>query len=418
LTVIDHKFWQGIFNHAVGEVTPVACLPENLPDPGLYSAIKVIAAGKAAAAMAQTLEKSWPKQKLEGMAVCPYGYERSCEQIAVYGASHPLPDENSVAAADKALTIAASVKSGELLLVLLSGGGSSLLCAPLKGMSLAVKQTLTQQLLRCGASIDEINLVRSYYSRIKGGGLLGCMGAGGDVLTLAISDVVSNDPAKIASGPTVYRDASEAEVMDLLARYGISQPKIDAIVPTSRPSAGTYKIIADAAVMLDVAHARFAGLGFDVFDLGRAVQGEARLAAKKHAALIIQAVAENLDSPIAFISGGELTVTCMGAGIGGPNQEYLLAIMAELPPGKFAGFAADTDGCDGVGGAAGAFFDQQTHLLAHQKNSYKPYLDNNDSFNFFKWLSGNFNVPPTFTNVNDLRIILYLADENPLLTEK
>ena len=403
----DHSFWQDFFAQAVGVVSPSACVASALPDPSLYRSIKIIAAGKAATAMAAVVEQSWPTQSFSGIAVCPYGHQTICRKFQVIEAAHPVPDKNSLMAAQKVLSLAATVEPGDLLLVLLSGGASSLLSAPVDGMTLAVKKDLTNGLLKAGAPIEEMNLIRSYYSKIKSGGLLAQVPKGAEVLTLAISDVVSDDPAKIGSGPTHW-SISPADMVDqLLRKYGISAPEIRVPPREEQVVSGRYQIVACADAMLAAAAAWLTTKGFWVIDLGRAEQGEARDVAMQHVHQIVESLKENPDRKIAFLSGGELTVTVSGAGKGGPNQEYLLTVMSKLEPGKFAGFAADTDGRDGIGGAAGAFFDPATHRITHKRGLYAKALKNNDSFNFFKEIKVLFKVTPTLTNVNDVRVILY-----------
>lgn len=419
--MLDELFWQDFYAQAVASVHPAACLTDHLPDPGSYRAIKVIAAGKAAAAMAETLEKAWPDQELSGIAVCPYGYERPCQSIEILSAAHPVPDENSLIAAKKALGVASSLRSGDLLLVLLSGGGSALLCAPCEGLPLAAKRDLTQQLLMCGADIGEINTVRSYYSRIKAGGLLAGVDRGASVLTLAVSDVVGDDPSKIASGPTVAEQVDVTQVSQILSQYRIKAPV--GAVPDVRPEIyadNRYYIVANAATALATAKRFLSAQGYNIVDMGADTVGEAQRVAKDHSHTITQSVTHGLKEKTAFLSGGELTVTLGNSAVqgkGGPNQEYLLAVMKYLEPGQYAGFAADTDGRDGVGGAAGGYFNPEIHKRAAQAVGYQPYLRGHNSLMFFNMLNSNFNVKPTFTNVNDLRVILFDPSGSFLLTD-
>jgi len=405
--VTEKAFWQELFSAATAVVQPASCLPAFLPDPSKYDAIKVVAAGKAAAAMIQCLEETWPTVKVSGFAVCPYGYERPCQKVDVISAAHPVPDENSVAAAMKALKLAAGTGPRELLLVLLSGGGSSLLCAPIDGVSLLEKQKLTADLLASGATINDINLVRSYYSRIKAGGLVSSVQEDAEVLTLAISDVVGDDVAKIASGPTVCAPPAETDVRAVLSRFDVMAPSGYFPVERRAFEGHGYHIIASADTMLSKVREFLTAQDYEVVYLGGDVVGEAREVARAHAAEMRGRAVKNSKTRLAFLSGGELTVTVKGDGLGGPNQEYLLALMASLPAGQYAGFAADTDGRDGEGGAAGAFFDADTHIRAAKENRYSEYLQRNNSYNFFNGLSCNFKGIPSFTNVNDLRVIIY-----------
>jgi len=406
--MVDERFWQDFFEQAVAVVRPIACLPRALPDPQFYRSVKVIAAGKGASAMASVLEACWPDEDFTGVIVCPYGYlDKVNGQLETLEAAHPVPDQNSINAAKKALGVATTVEPGDLLLVLLSGGASALLCAPSAGITLQEKQQITAGLLAAGAPIDELNQVRSHYSKIKAGGLLAHVVAGATIVTLAISDVVGDEPAQIGSGPTCWSPSSEPVVQDILRKYSIEAPR-GHIPPLEKPTASSeFKIIANADVMLTEAANWLVERGFAVVDLGSVETGIARDVAKLHAHRISERVKAKPARKAAFLSGGELTVEVKGSGQGGPNQEYLVALMSKLEPGRYAGFAADTDGCDGVGGAAGAFFDQVTHATAQQNEGYTKCLENNDSCNFFNNLSSLLKVKPTLTNVNDLRVVLY-----------
>ena len=358
--------------------------------------------------MSVTLEKAWPLADMSGVAICPYGHSTHCKNIEIMESAHPVPDRNSVLAAEKAMAIASSVGANDLFLVLLSGGGSSLMCAPADSFSLEDKRQLTQKMLRSGAPIGDINLVRSFLSKIKSGGLLANVVSGAKVLTLAISDVVGDDPTKIASGPTVYQPMDIEAVRSTLRKYGAAV-HIPVMPEKSKPLvASEYHIIANANRMLFKARELLAKEGFSVQNLGTAEEGEAQKVAAKHRQLILQEVSLRPKEKIAFLSGGELTVIVDGTGSGGPNQEYLLTLMSLLEPGAFSGFAVDTDGCDGIGGAAGAFFDVPSHCEAHSKKMYADYLDENDSYSFFKNLGCMLDAVDTETNVNDLRVLLHM----------
>ena len=413
----DGEFWEDFFKQAVASVTPSVCVPGALPDPSQYKEIKVIAVGKAAAAMARAVERSWANQRFSGLVVCPYAHQYECGRFEVIEAAHPVPDQNSLIAAQEALAVAAAVGPGDLLLVLLSGGASSLLCAPIDGLALRHKRQITSDLLKAGAAIDDINLVRSYYSKIKAGGLLAQVPKGAEVITLAISDVVGDDPAKIGSGPTYWSVSSEERVRNVFEKYNILVPEINLPLREKPASSGNYSIVANANTMLATAASWLLAKGFQHVDLGRTEQGAAREVARRHAHYIAEYTKEHADTKIAFLSGGELTVKVLGSGTGGPNQEYLLAAMSRLVPGNFSGFAADTDGRDGVGGAAGAFFGPETHAQAFDMCDFDAFLKNNDSYNFFNEISGLFKVDPTLTNVNDVRVILYQPENFSPLTD-
>jgi len=413
----DPAFWCALFNNAIAAVQADVCLPKHLPNPLKYKNIKVIAAGKAAAAMSLALEKSWPDITISGFAVCPPGYECDCQKISVMTAAHPVPDENSIEAGKRALATANSAMAGDLLLILLSGGGSSLLCAPIEGMSLAQKQALSQRLLLSGASIREMNIVRSAYSRTKGGGLVTGVTKGVEILTLVISDVVGDDLAAIASGPSYVSQYNEGRLGEILKRYGIDVGAPPPIDRKPNQCAVHHKIIASGPIALEQVALFLEAQGYRVLDIGFEVQGEAVDVARMHSVLITSMVAKMPNERLAFISGGELTVTVRGKGKGGPNQEYLLALMEALDPGPFSGFAADSDGLDGTGDAAGAFFNPESHAKAHHKGRYSFYIKNNDSHLFFNELNSLFKVKPTFTNVNDIRVTLYDPRKSGLLTE-
>jgi hydroxypyruvate reductase len=371
-----------------------ACLPEHvlpphLPEPPPGRTI-LLALGKAAVPMAEAVEGRWAGA-LSGLAVAPRGSRGKLERIAILPAAHPVPDESSVAAAERLLAMAAGAGEDDLVLVLLSGGASSLACLPGAGLELADKQALTRALLRSGASVSEVNCVRRHLSRFKGG-RLALAAAPARLVTLALSDVVGDPPEDIGSGPTAADPSTLAEARAILDRHGIAAPEAG-WSESPRQVPGDWRLVGNAAIALEAAAAKARRLGFKVRLLE--CEGEARDVGREHAALAVAA-----EPGSALISGGELTVTVRGPGRGGPNQEYALAAALALDgrSGIF-GLAADTDGIDGDGEAAGVFF-------GCGAPGGEAALEANDSGGWFAKRGGLFATGPTGTNVSDLRILL------------
>ena len=355
-----------------------------------------------------------------GLAVPRKGYGLPLKVFEVMEAAHPVPDATSAAAADRALRLAADAEEGDLVLALMSGGASALWAAPLAGISLAEKQALTRALLRAGAPISDMNCVRKHLSRIKGGRLARAASPAA-LVTLAISDVPGDAPDTIGSGPTVADRTSLAEARSVLARYGVdAAPSIlaaldDPANETPKPgdpafAAARFVLAATPGDALRAAAAKAAAAGYATIMLGDALEGEAREVAAEHARLALDARRQG--QRVAILSGGELTVTMRGDGRGGPNQEYALALALALGggPGIFA-LAADTDGSDGGSGGsddpAGAIIAPDTLARASAaKLDPALFLANNDSTGFFEVLDDLILSGPTFTNVNDLRVIL------------
>ena len=383
-----------IFRAGIAACLPACVLPPHLPEPPRGRTI-ALALGKAAAAMAETLDAHWPGP-LAGLAVAPHGTTTSLKRIELMTAGHPVPDEASVAAARRLLALAAGAAADDHVLVLLSGGASALACLPADGLALADKQRITAALLASGAPIGEINCVRRHLSGIKGG-RLGLAAQPARLATLAISDVVGDRPEDIGSGPTAADPASIADAEEVLARHGIVAPARRWSESAKRVD-GDYRIVASNANALAAAAEEARRLGYQPLLLPD-VEGEARDVGRAHAALALRQ-----SGRIAIISGGELTVTLAGSGAGGPNHEYALAAAIALAGARIHGLAADTDGMDGSSDAAGAFFDGTTV----QRSSRDPgrALAANDSGAFFAALRDQFVTGPTGTNVNDLRIIL------------
>jgi hydroxypyruvate reductase len=335
-------------------------------------------------------------------------------------AGHPVPDGAGLAAATRALDLAASAGPGDLVLVLMSGGASANWIAPAEGLSFADKQAVTRALLRSGANIGEINTVRKHLSRIKGG-RLAARAYPARLLTLAVSDVPGDDPAVIGSGPTVPDPSTLADARAIVARFALDLPESvnraledpanESPKPGNKVFAGTqFHLAARPADALRAAEKAAAAEGFEVVSLGADVEGEARAVAAEHAALAREMRATGRRA--AILSGGELTVTIRGQGRGGPNQEYALALAIALDGlERVAAIAGDTDGTDGGGGLAtdpaGAIVDGTTAARARAQGlDPAAFLADNDSTGFFARLGDLLRPGPTYTNVNDFRAIL------------
>lgn len=384
-----------IWRAGVEACLPARVLPRHLPEPPPGRTI-ALAVGKAAAGMAGTLEAHWC-WPLEGLAVAPRGIEAALERIELLHAAHPVPDQASVAAAERLMAAAASAGERDLVLVLLSGGASALACLPGEGLPLAEKRRVTEKLLRSGASIGEINRVRRHLSRIKGG-RLGAAAAAARLVTLAISDVPGDAPEDIGSGPTVGGAGSVEEAREVLRRHGIAEPGAGWSETPERVE-GSFRIVAASRDALAAAAAEAARLGYEPVVLGECSR-DAREVGAAHAALALRQQRRT-----ALISGGELTVAVRSKGSGGRNSEYALAAALALAgAANVAGLGGDTDGIDGSGEAAGAFFDGST--IARSARDAAEALEANDSGGFFAALGDAFVTGPTGTNVSDLRIIL------------
>ena len=361
--------------------------------------------------MARAVEGAWPADApLEGFAVTRDGHGLPCERIEVLEASHPVPDDRSLAAASRALALAHGLGPQDLLLCLISGGGSSLLVEPAAGVSLAEKQRINRALLRSGAPIGEMNVVRRHLSAIKGG-RLAAAAAPARVVTLAISDVPGDDPGTIASGPTVPDPSTSDDARAVLARYGIKTTAT--LSETPKPDNPVFErtgfvMVATPRMMLDAVRAGIEGVA--VIDLGADVEGEAREVGAAHAARALEVARSG--EPTLILSGGETTVTVTGdGGRGGRNGEYLLALALGLN-GRHAvhALAADTDGIDGSQANAGATCGPDTLARARALGlDAAEHLARHDSFTFFEALGDLITTGPTRTNVNDFRAILVNA---------
>ncbi len=418
-----------LLDEAVAVARPERCLPAALAEleareaGGPAGRTLVLGAGKAAAAMARTVEDAWPDRILEGLVVTRYGHAVPCRRIRVLEAAHPVPDRAGVAAASEILDMAHAAGPDGPVLFLLSGGASALLSLPAPGLALADKQAVTRDLLAAGADIREINAVRKHLSAIKGG-RLAAAAAPARLETLAISDVVGDDPATIGSGPTAADPTTLADARRVLRRFGIASSRAvaaaleDPANETPKPddprlSGARYRLIATPAQSLAAAAGLAEAEGLAVETLGDGLTGEARDLGRAHAALVRERAANRQgDKPLLLLSGGETTVTVTGRGPetrrGGPNTEYLLGLAGALDglPGVWA-LAADTDGADGSGDNAGATIGPDT-LEKARRRGLRPaaFLADNDARAFFDALGDLVVTGPTHTNVNDFRAIL------------
>ena len=416
---------RAIFNAAVAAAHPDVVLAAHLR-PVPKGRVICLAAGKAAAAMAAAAERHYLDElglepaRLLGIATTRHGHGVPTRRIRVVEAGHPVPDEAGLKAADETLALAREAGPDDLLLVLLSGGGSANWVAPANGVTFTQKQQVNRALLRSGATIGEVNTVRKHLSRIKGGRLARA-GQRAEIVTLAISDVPHDDPSAIASGPTVPDPTTLADARALVAKYNLAiddavrraldDPQNESCKPGDAAFArAQFELIARPKASLDAAVKVAADAGYATIDLGADLEGEAREVAAEHARLALKARAEG--KRVAILSGGELTVTVRGNGRGGPNQEYALALadlLKDTP--DISALAADTDGADGGAGSAsdpaGAIIDQVTFTKMKSLGlDPAAYLANNDATAFFAATGDLVQKGPTLTNVNDVRVIL------------
>ncbi len=408
-----------VFDAAVAAADPLVVLARHLPDKPAGRCV-VVGAGKSAAVMAQALEAAWPDVDLSGVVVTRYGHSAPTRRIDVMEASHPVPDANSEAAARRIMAAVQGLSGDDLVLALISGGGSSLLALPTPGLTLADKQAVNRSLLASGATISEMNTLRKHLSAIKGG-RLGLAAAPARVVTLAISDVPGDDPAVIASGPTVADQTTFAEARAIVARYRITpSPAVVARLqqehdetpkPGSLPHV-SFRMIATPLMALHAAAQAARDIGVIPMILGDALEGESR-----EMGTVMAGIARSvrlhgcpLPAPAMLLSGGETTVTIADGrdGRGGRNTEMLLALAVALAgePGIWAA-AGDTDGIDGTEDAAGALVTPDT-LARARAAGFDPraVLSAHDSYTLFDAIGDLIRTGPTLTNVNDVRAIL------------
>ncbi len=415
---------RAMFDAAVAQADPMRVVAPHLPDPPAGRLI-VIGAGKASARMAEAVAAHYTALDVacEGLVITRYGYERPAGLVEIASAAHPVPDAAGVAATERLLALARGVTADDTVVALISGGGSSLLCAPATGLTLADKQALNAALLASGARISEMNVVRKLVSRVKGGRLAAAF-APARLVTLMISDVPGDDPSEIASGPTVGGAATPQAALAILDAHGIDLPRIRAAIAAAPPPIGPgdprlsradTRIVAAPAQSLAAAATLAREAGWAVRMLGDALEGEARFlgAAQARMALDISRGMVRGAQPVVLLSGGECTVTRRGDGIGGPNAEFVLAATIALRgTSNIHVLACDTDGVDGAAEVAGALASGATIARADALGlSPDAALARNDAHGFFAATGDRIVTGPTLTNVNDFRAILILPPE-------
>ena len=414
----------GSFHAAVAAADPLKILPQHLPAPPLRGRTLVIGAGKAGASMALAVERRWPRDAvLEGLVITRHGHGLPTERISVIEAGHPIPDESGEAGARDILRKVRSLGTDDLLLALISGGGSALLSLPAEGVSMPALKATTKELLRCGARIEEINTVRKHLSAIQGGRLAAECRA--PVLALIISDVTGDDPTHIASGPCAPDPTTYTDALAILDRYAVTAPdevtrrlkrgSEGAVPETPKPGDPVFsrvenRVVATARLALAAAEEFFRSRGIQATNLGDHITGEASEVAHAQEALARRMAqrAEPLKPPVAIVSGGECTVTVHGNGRGGRNTEFLLSLAIGLDglPGIQA-IACDTDGIDGSEDNAGAVLLPDSLARAARRGvDARKMLSENDAYGFFSALDDLVQTGPTRTNVNDYRAIL------------
>ncbi len=418
MTISDPAtFLRALFDRAVEVADPMRSLARFLPEKPVGRVV-VIGAGKASARMAEAVEAVWGP--CEGLVITRYGYGRPCRGIEIVEAAHPVPDAAGATATLRMLDLLAGLGEGDFVLALISGGASALLVAPREGMTLAEKQAVNAGLLASGAPISAMNVVRKHLSRVKGG-QLAAAAYPAQMLALMISDVPGDDPAFIGSGPTVGDATTPADAAAVLQRWSVPVP---ASVPGALARSGVIPpgdarlsrvqnvIYAAPAQSLAAAADMAAAAGCEVRLLGDRLEGEARAVAAAQAAQAqrIAAALKPGDRPVLLLSGGELTVTRTGDGVGGPNAEFCLALALALSGAAgIHAIACDTDGVDGAAEVAGAVIAPDTLTRARSAGwDAAAALQRNDAHSFFAAVGGQVVTGPTLTNVNDFRAVLIL----------
>lgn len=414
----DTEFLTSLFQAAVRAADPLDALRPHLPHPPKGRTV-VIGAGKGAAQLAQALETLWPGP-LSGTVVTRYGYGTDCERIRVLEAAHPVPDQAGLQASQALMQELTDLSPDDLVVALICGGGSSLLPCPPDGLGLEDEQALNSALLASGAPISVMNAIRKHVSGIKGG-RLAALAHPARVVSLIVSDVPGDDPAQVASGPTVPDSVTRQDALGLIADHHIDLPeRITAHLRTAEAAApapddpcfadNEVRVIASAGLSLDAAARASKEQGIPAVILSDAIEGESRDVARVHAAIAREVVGKDrpFKKPVVILSGGETTVTLRGQGRGGRNTEFLLALAQELDGVEnVSALAADTDGIDGSEDNAGAFVDGTTcaRMRAAGRNPAAD-LAGNDAFSAFEAIGDLFSPGPTGTNVNDFRAIL------------
>ncbi len=429
------------FAAAVAAADPGAAVRAHLPPPPPRGRVVVVGMGKAAAPMAAAVEDHYDGLgvAVEGVVVTRYGHAAPLRRVRCLEAAHPVPDAAGEAAGRALLAAVDAAGADDLVLVLVSGGGSALACAPLPGLDLAAKQAVTDALLRSGAEIGDMNVVRKHLSTIKGG-RLAARAAPARVLALVVSDVVGDDLAAVASGPTVADGSGPADALAVLDRFGVDAPAARAALEraareraalerAARADAGAAttqgdadercetRLVASNQASLEAASAVLAEAGYRTVVLSNAITGEAREAGAFHAAVALQAWRHGQPAapPVALVSGGETTVTVRGeGGRGGRNSEFALGLALALPAdAPVAALAADSDGIDGYGGHAGALVTPAL-LRALDRVAARDALARHDSYSVFEGLDHLLVTGPTRTNVNDVRVVLVGAPDQAM----
>ncbi len=411
-------FLRTLFDRAVEVADPMRSLARFLPERPASGRVVIIGAGKASARMAEAAEAAWGP--CEGLVITRYGHARPCRGVEVVEAAHPVPDAAGAAATARMLRLVQGLGAGDFVLALISGGASALLVAPVEGVSLAEKQAVNAALLASGAPISAMNTLRKHLSRVKGGQLAAAAHPA-RMLALMISDVPGDDPALIGSGPTVGDATTPGEAEGVLDRWGVEVPpgvraalaRSGVVAPgDARLSRVTNVVCAAPAQSLQAAADRARAAGCEVRLLGDRVEGEAREVARAQAeeARAIAAGMRPGQAPVLLLSGGELTVTRRGRGIGGPNAEFCLAMALALQGAAgIHALACDTDGVDGAAEVAGAVIGPGTLALARARGADpEAALQDNDAHGFFGRIGGQVVTGPTLTNVNDFRAVLVL----------
>ena len=417
--MMDRDQLQRYFDAAVTAAKPDLAVRHHLPERPRGRTV-VVGAGKASAQMARAFELAWDAPIDDSLVVTRYGYGAACERIEVVEAAHPVPDMAGYLAARRMLEKLAGLGHDDLVVALISGGGSALLPQPAPGLTFEDEQAVNQVLLASGAPISVMNLIRNQLSAIKGG-RLAAMAAPARVATLIVSDIPGDDPALVASGPTVPMAPTRADARKAAELYRLALPAAAAdllgsdLNPAPAPGDARFahnsiSIIASAALSLDAAAARAKADGVAAHILSDAIEGEARDVALVHAALAREVSSRNrpFAKPALVLSGGETTVTIRGNGKGGRNSEFLLSFALAIDGvAGISALAADTDGIDGMGDNAGAFADGTTVSRLRAKGiDPRAMLANNDAYTAFEAIGDLFKPGPTGTNVNDFRAII------------
>lgn len=420
MAVIDDSraFLETLFAAAVAAADPDRVIAANLPERPRGRTV-VIGAGKGAAQMARAFERLWDGP-LSGAVATRYGFGVPCERIDVLEASHPLPDESGLQASKRLLAEVRGLGEDDLVVSLICGGGSALLPAPPPGLSLEDEIAVNRVLLASGAPIRAMNAVRKHVSMIKGG-RLAAAAYPARVVSLVVSDIPGDDPALVASGPTIADDMNRADALKIIGRYHLALPDkvmrwlatdaADAPKPSDpRFARNEVRLIASAGVSLEAAAMRARAAGLEAVILSDAIEGEARDVGLVHAAIAREVAtrARPFGKPVVMLSGGETTVTLRGEGKGGRNSEFLLSLALGIDGVRgISALAADTDGIDGSQDNAGAFADDVTIArLVERRIDAAALLRQNDSWAAFDALGDLFTPGPTGTNVNDFRAVL------------